>query len=68
MVLHDLNLACRYAHHIVAMRAGEIVAEGRPEDVVTADLLREVFSVEASILTDPVTGAPVISPHRTISA
>ena len=66
MVLHDLNLACRYAHHIVAVRDGEIVAEGSPAEVVTADLLREVFSVEASILTDPVNGTPVIVPHRTV--
>ncbi|WP_306368941.1 ABC transporter ATP-binding protein [Nocardiopsis sp. CC223A] len=67
MVLHDLNLACRYAHHIVAMRAGEVVAQGEPAQVVTEELLREVFSVEASVLTDPRTGAPVIVPHRTVA-
>lgn len=68
MVLHDLNLACRYAQHIVAMRDGEIVAQGAPGEVVTADLLRDVFSVEASILTDPLDGAPVIVSHRTVQA
>jgi iron complex transport system ATP-binding protein len=64
MVLHDLNLACRYAHHIVAMRDGRIIAEGDPSEVVTVELLREAFSLEASIIPDPVTGAPVILPHR----
>ena len=67
MVLHDLNLACRYADHIVAMRDGRVVAEGRPGEVVTARLLRQVFSVEASVLTDPVSGTPVVLPHRTVS-
>ncbi|MET9779626.1 ABC transporter ATP-binding protein [Nocardiopsis alba] len=66
MVLHDLNLACRYAHHIVAMRAGRIVAQGPPAEVVTEELLREVFSVEATVLTDPVSGTPVIVPQRTV--
>jgi iron complex transport system ATP-binding protein len=68
MVLHDLNLACRYAHHIVAMRDGEIVAEGPPAEVVTADLLRDVFNVEASILADPRSGTPVIVSHRTVQS
>jgi len=66
MVLHDLNLACRYAHHIVAMRAGRIVAEGAPADVVTTGLLREVFGVEGAVMTDPATGCPVVLPHRTV--
>ncbi|GAB2500977.1 ABC transporter ATP-binding protein [Promicromonospora xylanilytica] len=68
MVLHDLNLACRYADHIVAMRDGEIVAQGAPAEVVTTELLREVFSVEASILTDPIGGTPVIVSHRTVQS
>jgi iron complex transport system ATP-binding protein len=48
------------------MRDGEIVAEGSPGEVVTPELLREVFSVEATILADPRTGTPVIVPHRTV--
>ena len=66
LVLHDLNLACRYAHHIVVMRDGRILAEGVPSEVVTPELLREGFGVEASILADPVAGTPVILPHRTV--
>jgi iron complex transport system ATP-binding protein len=67
MVLHDLNLACRYAHHIVAMREGRVVAEGPPTGVVTAELLREVFHVEGAVITDPATGAPIVLPHRIIA-
>ncbi|MCX5141967.1 MULTISPECIES: ABC transporter ATP-binding protein [unclassified Streptomyces] len=61
-VLHDLNQAARYADHLVAMKSGRIVAEGRPEDVVTAELVREVFGLEAVIVPDPVTGSPLVVP------
>jgi iron complex transport system ATP-binding protein len=61
-VLHDLNQAARYADHLVAMKAGRIVAEGRPEDVVTAELVREVFGLDAVVVPDPVTGSPLVVP------
>ncbi|WP_069171332.1 ABC transporter ATP-binding protein [Streptomyces griseus] len=61
-VLHDLNQAARYADHLVAMKAGRIVAEGRPGDVVTADLVHEVFGLEAVVVPDPVTGSPLVVP------
>ncbi|WP_432008554.1 ABC transporter ATP-binding protein [Streptomyces bacillaris] len=61
-VLHDLNQAARYADHLVAMKEGRIVAEGRPEDVVTAGLVREVFGLEAVVVPDPVTGSPLVVP------
>uniref|UniRef100_A0AAU2V5Q9 ABC transporter ATP-binding protein n=1 Tax=Streptomyces sp. NBC_00003 TaxID=2903608 RepID=A0AAU2V5Q9_9ACTN len=62
MVLHDLNQAARYADHLVAMKAGRIVAEGRPGDVVTADLVREVFGLDSVVVPDPVTGSPLVVP------
>lgn len=62
LVLHDLNLACRYAHHMVAMRDGRIVAEGTPGEVVTADLVREVFGLAAEVITDPLAGTPLVIP------
>jgi iron complex transport system ATP-binding protein len=62
MVLHDLNLAARYAGHLVAMRDGAIVAAGAPADVVTPELVREVFGVESVIAPDPVTGTPLVVP------
>ncbi|MET0662614.1 MAG: ABC transporter ATP-binding protein, partial [Ilumatobacteraceae bacterium] len=50
LVLHDLNLACRYADHIVAMRDGEIVAEGAPVDVITADSVHHVFGLDCVVI------------------
>ncbi|MEU1827486.1 ABC transporter ATP-binding protein [Streptomyces abikoensis] len=63
-VLHDLNQAARYADHLVAMKAGRVVAEGRPSEVVTAELVREVFGLEAVVVEDPVTGGPMVVPGR----
>ncbi|MEU4320441.1 ABC transporter ATP-binding protein [Nocardia fluminea] len=65
MVLHDLNLAIRYSDELVVMRAGAIVARGRPADIITAELLAEVFGLEATVLTDPVSGRPMIVPIGT---
>ncbi|MER8067442.1 ABC transporter ATP-binding protein [Streptomyces sp. NPDC094034] len=62
IVLHDLNQAARYADHLIAMKAGRIVAEGRPAEVVTAELVREVFGLESVVVPDPVTGSPLVVP------
>ncbi|MGE3288440.1 MAG: ABC transporter ATP-binding protein [Pseudonocardia sp.] len=62
MVLHDLNLAARYAARLVAMRDGRIVASGPPREVLTAELLREVFELDAHVVTDPVSGTPLVVP------
>ncbi|MEU7044462.1 ABC transporter ATP-binding protein [Streptomyces varsoviensis] len=61
-VLHDLNQAARYADHLVAMKNGRIVARGRPSEVVTARLVREVFGLESVVVPDPVTGSPLVVP------
>lgn len=58
MVLHDLNMTARYADNLIAMRDGKIVATGHPSEVINADLLREVFGVEAGVSRDPRTGRP----------
>ena len=62
VVLHDLNLACRYADHVVAMADGHVVAEGPPADVVTAALVEKVFGMACVVLPDPVAGTPMIVP------
>jgi iron complex transport system ATP-binding protein len=62
LVLHDLNLACRYAHQLVAMRDGAIVAAGPPGEVVTADTVRAVFGLECVVIDDPVSGTPLVVP------
>ncbi|KQR76838.1 ABC transporter [Arthrobacter sp. Leaf337] len=62
IVLHDLNLAARYADHVIAMKGGRIVAEGASTHVVTEDLVRDVFGLESRVLPDPVSGTPLIIP------
>lgn len=61
-VLHDLNLAFRYASHLIVMKEGRVIAQGRPEDVVDAALIEEVYDVPCLCLPDPVTGRPWIVP------
>ncbi|MGO1854662.1 MAG: ABC transporter ATP-binding protein [Microbacteriaceae bacterium] len=62
-VLHDLNLAARYATHIVAMRDGSVVAEGAPSDILTPAIVRDVFDLDAIVLEDPETGRPLVIPR-----
>jgi iron complex transport system ATP-binding protein len=65
MVLHDLNLAARYADRLVAMRDGRIVAQGTAREVLTADLLAEVFGLRATVLPDPVSDGVLVVPIGT---
>lgn len=62
MVLHDLNQACRYADHVIAMKAGAIAAEGAPAEVITAQTVEDVFGLRCQVATDPVSGTPMIIP------
>ncbi|SBV25942.1 iron complex transport system ATP-binding protein [Micromonospora krabiensis] len=61
-VLHDLNHAARYATHLIAMRDGRVVAAGAPAEVVTADLVAEVFGLPCRVIDDPETGTPLVVP------
>ncbi|MEU5158229.1 ABC transporter ATP-binding protein [Streptomyces sp. NPDC020875] len=61
-VLHDLNQAARYATHLVALRDGRVVAEGTPSEVVTAELVEEVFGVRSRVIEDPESGTPLVVP------
>jgi len=62
IVLHDLNLAARYADHVIAMKDGAVAALGSPQDVVTEDLVKDVFGLESRVIPDPVSGTPLILP------
>ena len=62
-VLHDLNHACRYADHLIAMKDGAVVAEGDPRAVVTAELVEEVFGLPCRIIDDPETHTPLVIPR-----
>jgi ABC-type cobalamin/Fe3+-siderophores transport system ATPase subunit len=61
-VLHDLNQAARYATHLIAMKDGRVVAEGRPSEIVTAELVNRVFGLRCRIIDDPETGTPLVIP------
>lgn len=61
-VLHDLNHATRYASHLIAMKAGQIMAQGSPSEIVTEELIQEVYGLKSKIMQDPVTNSPLIVP------
>ncbi|MDT0381741.1 ABC transporter ATP-binding protein [Streptomyces sp. DSM 42041] len=61
-VLHDINQACRFADHLIAMRDGRVVAEGDPSKVVDSALIKEVFDLPSIIVPDPVTDTPMVVP------
>ncbi|MBC8993969.1 MULTISPECIES: ABC transporter ATP-binding protein [Micromonospora] len=64
-VLHDLNQAARYAGHLIAMRDGAVVAAGEPREILTADLVRDVFGLDCVVVPCPVSGAPLVVPALT---
>lgn len=63
MVLHDLNLAIRYSDNLVVMRDGALIATGAPDEIITSDLLMDVFDLDATVIEDPVVGGPLIVPN-----
>ncbi|MBZ6394568.1 MULTISPECIES: ATP-binding cassette domain-containing protein [Pantoea] len=62
VVLHDLNQACRYASHLIAMRDGKIIAQGKPADIVTSALIETIYGLRCMIVDDPVAHTPMIVP------
>ncbi|PZD72601.1 putative siderophore transport system ATP-binding protein YusV [Acaryochloris thomasi RCC1774] len=62
MVLHDLNQACRYADHLVVVKAGKICSQGNPKQVMTEAMMRAVFGLESQIISDPVSRTPLCIP------
>ncbi|HDG1677790.1 iron-enterobactin ABC transporter ATP-binding protein [Kluyvera ascorbata] len=61
-VLHDLNQACRYATHLIALRDGKIVAEGAPKEIVTPALIEAIYGLRCVIIDDPVANTPLVVP------
>lgn len=64
LVIHDLNLAARFSHHMIAMRGGKVLYEGGPEQIMTPKVLLDVLSLDACIETDPWTGRPICVTYR----
>lgn len=67
-VLHDLNLAARYADDLVVMCAGAVVAHGAPREVLTAEVVRHAFGLDALVIPDPLTATPLVIPVPAVSA
>lgn len=62
MVLHDINLSARYADYIFALRDGELIGEGEPNEIVTKELIKQVFDLDCMIIQDPVSDTPLVVP------
>ncbi len=63
MVLHEINLAARYADHLFAVRDGRLIADGDPAQIVTREMVHEVFGLDALVIDDPVSGSPIVLPR-----
>ncbi|MDQ0160327.1 ABC transporter ATP-binding protein [Alkalibacillus salilacus] len=63
MVLHDLNLACRYADHIVAIQGKSVFEQGNPDEIITPQLIHSVFGLQCQVTCDPICGAPMCIPY-----
>ncbi|MCL2892926.1 ABC transporter ATP-binding protein [Brenneria tiliae] len=61
-VLHDLNQACRYADHLIVLSAGQVVTQGKPADIISSGLVKQVFGMSCVIIDDPVSHTPLIVP------
>ena len=62
MVLHDINLSARYADYIFALRKGKLIKQGSPEEVITSELIDDVFGLDCEVIKDPVSKSPFIIP------
>lgn len=63
MVLHDINLSARYADYIFAVKKGNLVSQGAPSEVITEELIKQVFELNCAVIKDPVSGSPFIVPR-----
>ncbi len=63
MVIHELNEAARFAHHLIAMKPGKILYQGSPEEVFHQQMLRDIFGIDAELIQDPRTGRPLCIPY-----
>ncbi len=61
-VLHDINLACRYADYIIAMHDGNIITQGDPKTIITCDTIKTIFNMDSLIIQDPITHTPLVIP------
>jgi iron complex transport system ATP-binding protein len=67
VVLHDINLACRYADHIIAIKDGKVYAEGDPKEIVTEKLINDVFDINAKIIECPLFKTPMCITYQNLT-
>ena len=65
MVLHDINLAARYAANLIAIREGSVIYSGRPDEIVSSEMVQNVFDLRTVVISDPITNSPLVIPHPT---
>ncbi|MFT8322760.1 MAG: ABC transporter ATP-binding protein [Bacillus sp. (in: firmicutes)] len=63
MVLHDINLSARYADYIFALENGKLVAEGKPSDIITSTLIKDIFGLDCTVINDPISTTPLVVPR-----
>ena len=62
MVLHDLNLSARYADYLFAIKSGALLAQGSPMEVITEELIKNIFNLDCRVIADPISGSPMVTP------
>ncbi|MFC4410072.1 ABC transporter ATP-binding protein [Chungangia koreensis] len=62
MVLHDINLSARYADHLYAIKDGKLLAEGSANDIITSELIKEIFNLDCHVINDPISNTPLVLP------
>jgi len=67
IVLHDINLASRYADHIIAIKQGTVYAQGTPKEIINEKLIKDVFSIDSKIITCPIFNSPLCIPYRNVN-
>ncbi|WP_018753742.1 ABC transporter ATP-binding protein [Paenibacillus sanguinis] len=63
MVLHDINLSARYADHIFALHEGKLIKEGQPSEVITSEMVHQIFGLNCTVIKDPVSDSPFVVPR-----
>ena len=67
LILHDVNLAARYVHHLIVMQAGKIYQQGTPQDIMTEEMFANVFQLESMVIHNPVSNTPLFIPKKRLS-
>ena len=62
MVLHDINLSARYADYLFAIKDGQLIAEGAPNEIITSSLMKQTFNLDCRVINDPISNTPLILP------